>query len=45
MLFSFNKGTFGGVKVEKGEGYGYVVPYALGAKAHKLIVDPGERIG
>ena len=45
MLFSFNRGTFGSVKVERGEGYGYVVPYAVGAKEHELTIDLGERIG
>ena len=45
MLFSFNTGTFGSVKVERGEGYRSVVPDALGAEAHKLNVDLGERIG
>ena len=45
MLFSFNTWTFWSVKVEIGESYGYVVPYALGAKENKIIVDLGERIG
>ena len=45
MIFIFNIGTSGSVKVEIGEGYGNVVPYSLGAKAHKLNVDLGERIG
>ena len=45
MLLSFNTWNFGSVKVERGEAFGCVVPYALGAKAHKLHVDMGERIG
>ena len=45
MLFSINTCTFESFKVERGEGYGSVVPYALGAKTHKLIVDLGERLG
>ena len=44
MIFIFNTRTFGNVKVERGEGYGYVVPYSLSAEAHKLTVDLGERI-
>ena len=45
MLFNFNTMTFGSVKVERGEGYGNVAPYELGAKEHKLAVDLGEIIG
>ena len=44
MLFSFNTGTFGSVKVERCEGYGFVVQDSLGAEAHKITVDLGERI-
>ena len=44
MFFIFNTRTFGSVKVERGEGYGFVVSNALGADAHKLNVDLGERI-
>ena len=39
MLFNFNIGTYGSVKVERGEGYGYAVPYALGAEAHKVTTN------
>ena len=45
MFFSFNTRTFGSVKVKRDEGYGFVVPYALGAEAHKITVDIGDRIG
>ena len=45
MLFNFNTWTFGSVKVERGEGYGSVVPYSLSAEEHKLTADLGERIG
>ena len=45
MIFIFNTRTFGSVKVERGEGYGFVVPYSLGVEEHKLTVDLGERIG
>ena len=45
MLFTFNIGTFGSVKVERGEGCGSVVPYSLFAEANKLTSNLGERIG
>ena len=45
MIFVFNIGTYGSVKVKRGEGYGFVVPYALGTNAHKLTIDLVERIG
>ena len=37
--------TFASVIVQRDEDYGYVSPYSLGTKEHKIIIDLGEIIG